>query len=246
MCGVRFGTVAVLLPVPFGTDRDLATVVRAMRGAGPASGRVLPGLSARHHRDRAGTVRIRRADPSRDPSFEVRGVARRRGCAGGRDDRDVGRHPVDAQRRHVGAAVPRATRGARLRSGPGTRAGDRAQVGRTRPPARAAARGPGTAGPPRGGLAAGGDARGVRGRGRLGPCRARRRCAHHGRHRGSVCHRAARGWGRVGGAAHGRPGGVLGPAAPAYTRPRARVRVCGCPGERIPGSRCQPRAKRPT
>jgi hypothetical protein len=152
MCGVRFGAVAVLFLVPLGAGRDLATVVRAMRGAGLAPRRVVPGLSAGRHRDRAGTVRVRRADPSRDPSVEVRGVARRRGCAGSRDDRDVGRHPVDAQRHHVGAAVPRATRGTRLRPGPRAGAGDRPQDGRTRPPARAAARGPGTAGSPRGGL----------------------------------------------------------------------------------------------
>jgi hypothetical protein len=246
MCGMRFGAVAVLLPVPFGAGRDLPTVVRALRGAGLTPRRVVPGLSARRHRDRAGTVRVRRADPSRDPPVEVRWVARRRGCAGCRDDRVVGRGPVDAQRHHVGAAIPRAARGARLRPGPGAGAGGRPQDGRTRPPARSAARGPGTAGSPRGGLAAGGDARGVRGRGRLGPSRARRRRAHHRRHRRSVCHRAARGWGRGGGAAHGRSGSVLGSAAPAYTRPRARVRVCGCPGEQIPGSRCQPRAKRPT
>ena len=246
MCGVRFGAVAVLFLVPLGAGRDLATVVRAMRGAGLAPRRVVPGLSAGRHRDRAGTVRVRRADPSRDPSVEVRGVARRRGCAGSRDDRDVGRHTVDAQRHHVGAAVPRATRGTRLRPGTRAGAGDRPQDGRTRPPARSAARGPRTTGSPRGGPAARGDARGVRGRGRLGPSRARRRRAHHRRHRRSVCRRASGGWGRGGGAAHGRPGGVLGAAAPTYTRPRARVRVCGCPGERIPGSRCQPRAKRPT
>jgi ComF family protein len=35
------------------------------------------------------------------------------------------------------------------------------------------------------------------------------------------------------------------PGRGAYTRERAPVRVCGCPGNH-PGSRCQPRAKRPT
>jgi ComF family protein len=39
--------------------------------------------------------------------------------------------------------------------------------------------------------------------------------------------------------------GSRGPDPVAYTRDRAPVRVCGCPGNH-PGSRCQPRAKRPT
>ena len=64
---------------------------------------------------------------------------------------------------------------------------------------------------------------------------------------GGACASALLEAGAAGGrAAHGGPSGFLGAAAPAYTRPRARVRVCGCPGEPIPGSRCQPRAKRPT
>jgi predicted amidophosphoribosyltransferase len=42
-----------------------------------------------------------------------------------------------------------------------------------------------------------------------------------------------------------RPGGSRRPEGVPYTRDRAPVRVCGCPGNH-PGSRCQPRAKRPT
>jgi ComF family protein len=42
-----------------------------------------------------------------------------------------------------------------------------------------------------------------------------------------------------------RPGGSRRPETVPYTRGRAPVRVCGCPGNH-PGSRCQPRAKRPT
>jgi predicted amidophosphoribosyltransferase len=42
-----------------------------------------------------------------------------------------------------------------------------------------------------------------------------------------------------------RPRGSRRPDPVAYTRDRAPVRVCGCPGNH-PGSRCQPRAKRPT
>jgi predicted amidophosphoribosyltransferase len=41
------------------------------------------------------------------------------------------------------------------------------------------------------------------------------------------------------------PRGSRHPDGGAYTRDRAPVRVCGCPGNH-PGSRCQPRAKRPT
>jgi predicted amidophosphoribosyltransferase len=41
------------------------------------------------------------------------------------------------------------------------------------------------------------------------------------------------------------PRGSRRPDRGAYTRGRAPVRVCGCPGNH-PGSRCQPRAKRPT
>ncbi|HEX6399522.1 MAG TPA: phosphoribosyltransferase family protein, partial [Actinomycetota bacterium] len=41
------------------------------------------------------------------------------------------------------------------------------------------------------------------------------------------------------------PGGSRRPERLPYTRDRAPVRVCGCPGNH-PGSRCQPRAKRPT
>jgi len=41
------------------------------------------------------------------------------------------------------------------------------------------------------------------------------------------------------------PRGSRRPDGVAYTRDRAPVRVCGCPGNH-PGSRCQPRAKRPT
>jgi ComF family protein len=41
------------------------------------------------------------------------------------------------------------------------------------------------------------------------------------------------------------PRGSRRPERVAYTRDRAAVRVCGCPGNH-PGSRCQPRAKRPT
>jgi ComF family protein len=41
------------------------------------------------------------------------------------------------------------------------------------------------------------------------------------------------------------PRGSRGPDRGAYTRSCAPVRVCGCPGNH-PGSRCQPRAKRPT
>jgi hypothetical protein len=141
MCGVRFGTVAVLLPVPFRAGGALATVVRAMRRAGVAPRHLVPGLPARRDRDRARAVRVRRADPSLDPPVEVRGVARRRRCAGGRDDRGVGRRPVDAESRHVGAAVPRAARRARLRPGPGAGVGGRSQAGRTGRPARPPPRG---------------------------------------------------------------------------------------------------------
>ena len=185
MCGVRFGAVAVLPRVPFGAGGALATVVRAMRRAGVAPRHLVPGLSPRRDRDRAGAVRVRRSDPSLDPPVEVRGGARRRGCAGGRDDRGVGRRPVGAERPHVGAAVPRAARRARLRPGPGARAGGGPQAGCTGRPTRPAPRGPGTAGSPRAGCAPRGDARGLRGRGRLGRGRARRRRAHHGRHRGA-------------------------------------------------------------
>jgi predicted amidophosphoribosyltransferase len=86
----------------------------------------------------------------------------------------------------------------------------------------------------------------VRGRGGIGHGRARRRRAHHRCDGSGMRFDAAGGRGRDRWPAHRGSSRVLGTAASAYTRPRARVRVCGCPGERIPGSRCQPRAKRPT
>ena len=246
MCGLRIGTVAVLRRVSIRARGPVAAVVRAMRGAGGTSGRRVPGLPARRDRDRPRAVRVRRTDPSCDPPAEVRGMARRRRRARGRDGRGVGR------RRWTPSAVtwvPLSRERLAARGYDQARALARAvapRLGRAGRAAGPSSRRPGPAGPPRGGRPARGDARGVRGRGRLGPGRARRRRAHHGRHRRGVRERAARGRRPGGRAAHGGPSGFLGAAAPAYTRPRARVRVCGCPGEPIPGSRCQPRAKRPT
>ena len=243
---MRLGAVAVLREVPFRARRAVAAVVRAVRRAGSAGQDRVPRLPARPDRDRARAVRVRRADPPRGPPAEVRRMARCRGCPRGRHGRGVGRRAVDAERGHLGPALARPARGPWVRPSASARASGGTHDRCARPPAPPTCRRPRTSGAPRRGRASRGDARDVRGRGGTGHGRARRRRAHHGRDGRGVRVDAARVRGRDRGPAHRGSSRVLGTAASAYTRPRARVRVCGCPGERIPGSRCQPRAKRPT
>ena len=243
---MRLGAVAVLREVPFRARRAVAALVRAVRRAGSTGHDRVPRLPARPDRDRARAVRVRRADPPRGSPAEVRRMARRRGCPRGRHGRGVGRRVVDAERGHLGPALARPARGSWLRPGASARASGGTHDRCASPPAPATRRRPRTSGAPRRGGASRGDARDVRGRGGTEHGCGRRRRAHHGRDGRGVRVDAAGGRGRDRGPAHRGSSRVLGSAASAYTRPRARVRVCGCPGERIPGSRCQPRAKRPT
>ena len=74
---------------------------------------------------------------------------------------------------------------------------------------------------------------------------ARRRRAHDGRDRGRLRRGAARRPGRLAGDAWSSPPARSCAPGDMPILDRALVRVCGCPGI-IPGSRRQPRAKRPT
>ena len=243
---------AVLRPLP-GRARDARkAVVSALRRTGACDGAELPRLPATRTRARASTVRIRRTrPPSRAPAEVLRLAPGRRRARRG-DGRGVVGRPLRARLGHLGAVVTCATRLPRLRPGKGSRARGCPQARRASgAPARAGrrSRSTGSAGwrrPSRG------DARDVR---RCPPPPAAgpagRRRAHDRRHRRRVRRGAPRR--RCGGGRppRGRPRRLVstsgcGAGGATYTRRWARVRVCGCPGERFPGSRCQPRAKRPT
>ena len=85
---------------------------------------------------------------------------------------------------------------------------------------------------------------------RAGAGAARRRRPHHGRHGGGLRRGPRRGGGPPRRRRDGGPRDAPRPRVARHARcclssTWALVRVCGCPGM-FPGSRCQPRAKRPT
>jgi hypothetical protein len=215
---------------------------------------VVPGLSAVGDLPGPRAVRVRRAGaPGRAPA-EVLGMACRRRGARRRDGRGMGRRPFPAGRGDLGALVPGSAGGTRLRPGEVPRRGGRPAARRAGARLLARTADPGPGAPGRFGSSRC-DARGVfapRASARAGPP-GRRRPYHRG-HGERVRAGPAGCRSHGGGAAHGRARRVLasgsdpgrGSFGAPYTRRWARVRVCGCPGERFLGSRCQPRAKRPT
>ena len=196
-----------------------------------------------------GRVPLRRSGATRGAPAEVLGLAR---CRGGARRRDRGGRARSRRRRgHVGAARPVPTRRAGVRPGAGARRRARPPG---RPPGAAAAPAPRrhrAAGAPLGRRTADRDARRVPGgpaRHRPGSCssttcsrparRSRpppRPCAPPGRPRSTGSPRSAR----------SRSGARCAVRVVMPILGWALVRVCGCPGM-FPGSRCQPRAKRPT
>ena len=231
-----------------------AALVPSLRPAVACERGSMPRLSSVADRVRARGVRVPGARQGRGPSVEVLRLARGGGCA-----RLRGRcaRPAAGRRRDVGAARFPAAGRARLR--PGSRA---------RACARTRARSPGGCLRPKdeGNRPAGTtDPRGTTGghagcvrmhpaeAGAVAPPAGGRR-AHHGCD-GVGLRRGA----RAGGSARDpsahrvpllrRPASWTSRLAPTLSpclySVRAPVRVCGCPGIN-PGSRCQPRAKRPT
>ena len=233
---------AVLRPVCRTPGSSHASVVLAMRPSHGAAGGSVPRLSARAGRPLARAVHVQRPGPRRHLEAQIRGVED--GGAGTRR-RDGAVPPARCGCGDVGAARLRPRNRARLRPGEGAR-----HCGG--PTARPS---PGPVAPARSPYPAAGSQVGSGPSRRpprclpidspppfLGPPRRRR--AHHGCNRFGL--RASAGFvrRRFGPSGDGRPR-VFRATAPALCSAWVPVRVCGCPGI-LPGSRRQPRAKRPT
>ena len=256
--GVRRGPVALLRDVCGRPRSPGAAVVPSVRPAVAHGRRPVPRLPAGVDRVRPLGVRVSGTGAGGRPSPEVLGMAGGRRGAGIRSGRD---RSAAGRRRDLGAARAPAAGRARLRPGSRARAGagtrPPAPGGRLRPPddrhRSTVAQDPRGAAPGDGGCL------------RAHPASAAapaappgRRRLHDGGHRLCLRRSARPGRRARDPRAHGVPvlqGPWHGPAAgttrlaPAvkpclYSR-GAPVRVCGCPGTN-PGSRCQPRAKRPT
>ena len=251
---MRRRPVAVLREVRRGARPAGAALVSSLRPAVTHERRSMPGLpSGADHVSPRG-VRIPGARQSLGPPIEVLRLARggggaRRGAGGAR--------PAAGRRRHVGAArVPAAGR-ARFR--PGSRAREGARTRGRSPgggprPQDEGDRPAGTTDPR---ATTGGDEGCVRMHpteaGAATPPAGGRR-PHHRCH-GLGLRRSPRARGSAGDPSAHRLPLVHRPIAraprlaptlsPCLYSVRAPVRVCGCPGIN-PGSRCQPRAKRPT
>jgi hypothetical protein len=249
---VRRGSVAVLRSLPGRARDDRGSLVPAVRCADARDRTELPGLPTPLRRARASAVRFRWARAPRRPSAEVLGVAPDRRGPRRRDGGRLVGGTLLTRCRRLGAVVPCATRGPRLRPGQGSRPRGRPSARHPRRALAGPGRRSGAAGQAGRRRSSGGDARHVRaGPPPTGPDPARGRRAHDRRDRRRLRRGAPRGRGGRGRPAHGRScrlvgSGGGGEGSETYTREWARVRVCGCPGERFPGSRCQPRAKRPT
>ena len=245
-------------------------MVPPLRSAVAHGRRSVSGLPAGVDRLRPLGVRLPRTGPRGRPSPEVLGMAR---CGGGTRRGPRRALPAAGRRRDLGAARSPAAGRAWLRPGLRARTGARTRAPAPgsclRPPGHGdlSAITPDTRG------AVAGDGRCVRrhpapARARAAPPRRRR--LDDGRHRLRLCRRAHPGRRPRDPRAHGVPV-LLGPASrpepaaqgsaaqgsaarttrfasalrPCLYSEGAPVRVCGCPGTN-PGSRCQPRAKRPT
>ena len=232
-------------------ETAVVSPVRPPVSLGRRSLRRLP--PAAHHVGAFG-LRVPGSREGRGPSAQVLRVAWGRGCARLRPRRA---RPAARRRRVVGTARPRAAGRARLR--PGRRSGASARAG-ARPPCaslRSEDEGNGSTVPPQPGGAAARDGGRLRAHPRhtgAGAPPARRRRPDHGCDRFLLRRSPRRGGSTRDPPAHGVPL-VHRPAArtsrlastlsPCLYSGGAPVRVCGCPGIN-PGSRCQPRAKRPT
>jgi hypothetical protein len=251
---VRRGPVALLRDVCERPHPPGAAVVPTLRPSVEHRRRPVPRLPGGVDRVRPLGVRVSGTGAGGRPSSEVLGMAGGRGGARIRSGRD---RSAAGRRRDLGAARSSTTGRARLRSGSRARAGAGTRTpapgGRLRPPddrhrstvaqdARGAAQCDGgclrahpaspaaAAAPPgRRRLHDGGDRLCLRRSARPG-----RRARDPRAHGVPVLHGPAAGTRR------------LAPAVmPCLYSRGAPVRVCGCPGTN-PGSRCQPRAKRPT
>jgi hypothetical protein len=242
---MRGRTVAVLRGLPRRNRSVGPAVVRAVRRAGESLGALVPPLSTGADPRGAGAVPVRRtAAPSRAPA-EVRRMAsgRRRARRG-----DGGRLRPPGRRGHVGAALPPQEGVARVRSGTRARACRRSEARPFRgaaPPSRLRGR---PAGEARRRGAAERDARLVRGgRPAFGAGPPRRRRPDDGRD-GRGVRRRARSRGRIGGLAPdggaSRVRRVRRGSPPILGSGLASGSVVARGS--FPGSRSQPRAKRPT
>ena len=241
---------AFLFRVCASDRRAVATVVPEMRNAVGSRACHVPRLPAAVGRDEPRAVRLRRSRARGGPSAQVRWMVADRGRTRPLDGAGVGGGAVASPRRgDVGPALAAAPRNTGIRPGEGARIGGSSEARGAAGPAPASGGRCRSAGPPpRRGTAAGHAGPLCRGRSGERPDPAGRRCLDDRRDGRRLCRGPSNGRCRRRRAPHGVPIGLVhtGPGGFRLYSLRARVRVCGCPGERLPGSRCQPRAKRPT
>jgi hypothetical protein len=252
--GVRRGPVALLRDVCARPRPTGAAVVPSVRPAVAHGRRSVPRLPTGVDRVRPLGVRVSGTGAGGRPSPEVLGMAWGRGGARIRSGRD---RSAACRRRDLGAARAPAAGRARIRSGSRARAGAGTQPpapgGRLRPPGdrhrSTVAQNPRGAAPGDGGCLRAHPASAAAPTAPLGRRRLHDRSHHLCLRRSARPGRRARdprahGVPLLHGPAAGSTG--LAPAVkPCLYSRGAPVRVCGCPGTN-PGSRCQPRAKRPT
>ena len=241
--------------------RSVALLRTLPRSAHPALPSLVPPVrpSGRYRRSRlrrlptaagvvgAVTLPLRRPGAPGRPPAEVLGLARRRIGAGVRDRRLRG--PAGGRRHHVGAAGEAAPVRPRVRPGARPGLGARPSPARARPPAA-----PAHARHRSAGAASGADRRAAMA-GAFAPVRPSPRrvllvddVLTTGATVAACAEALAAAGAReihVATAARSLHAPALRARRDRAYPGRALVRVCGCPGI-IPGSRCQPRAKRPT